>query len=160
VSHFWGRSIEKKHYHHHPLFFFLFPTGLPDMGAVIAMVDRVCICEPHSPIVCSTLPLLLYFIRAVSVTVIITVLPPPLCTKAQFLTPYVSPSFEPTERHFVFRRVVMNRRRRHPSESVLSLSVAGPPASPAPSRYDASGMKSSSWKRVPISLACVQPLFL
>ena len=134
------------------------------MGAVIAMVDRVCICEPHSPIVCSTLPLLLYFIRAVSVSVTFTVFPPFPLHYAQRLNSSPRNYFPLLSRlnvlHLVFRRVVTNRRRRHPSESVLSLSVAGLPASPAPSRYDASGMKSSSWKRVPISSACVQPLFL
>lgn len=91
------------------------------MGAVIAMVDRVCICEPHSPIVCSTLPLLLYFIRAVSVSVTFTVFPPFPLHHAQRLNSSPRNYFPLLSRlnvlHFVFQT------RSHESAKKASLRI-------------------------------------
>jgi hypothetical protein len=126
---------------------------------VIIVVDHVrYICAPYR---CSVL--LPYFTRLYRHRSL-SLLSPPLCTKAQFLTPSVFPSELSLSGlsvlNVLFRRVLTHPRRRQLFGSALSSLVAGQRASPAPLRCDAWDIKSSSSKRVPISLACVQPLLL
>jgi hypothetical protein len=101
--------------------FFFFPTRLPDMGAVLAVLSRYpYLCEPTAPlsdICCCPLS--------------VQVLPslPPSCTKAHFLTPYVPASRSGTQ--YILCCLVQSRSHESAKKATLRIRfviVGGGPA--------------------------------